>query len=125
MDIQFFNGNYDPKPREEVKIEAVRVAPYPDGQRVHVEVDITPFRERPNLLLAIHDEQDRVVNELTIIETMHFNMEFTMHLRGLKNTVGVYSLTVEMFYESRTPPHDKQIQGFRIDEPTADNELFG
>ena len=77
MDSQFFNGSHhDPQPRENVNVEDVRITPYPEGTRIHVEVDVTPFRERPNLLLAIHDEDDQVVSELNIIETMHFNMEF-------------------------------------------------
>lgn len=123
MDIQFFNGAHSPKPREEVKIEEVIVTPYPDGFRVHADVKVTPFRERPNLNLVIHDEQDRIVSELNIIETMHFNMEFTMHLRGIENPAGAYSLTVEMYYESRTPPQDTHVEGFVIPQSSeTDNE---
>lgn len=115
MDIQFFNGNqHDPQPREDVKIERVDIAPYPEGTRIHVEVGVTPFRERPNLLLAIHDEDDQLVSELNIIETMHFNMEFTMHLRGVENPEGAYSLTVELFYENRNPPQDQVVEGFTV-----------
>lgn len=120
MDMQFFdNGDNAPKPREEVKIESVTVAPYEDGFRVHVEVDVTPFRERPNLLLMIHDEDDNIVSELNIIETMHPHMEFTMHLRGVENPAGAYSLTVELFYETRRPPHDSHLEGFVIPESST------
>lgn len=119
MDIQFFNGSHhDPQPREKVKIEDVRIAPYPEGTRIHVEVDVTPFRERPNLLLAIHDENDQLVAELNIIETMHFNMEFTMHLRGVADPAGAYSLTVELFYENRQPPQDQLVEGFTVPSET-------
>lgn len=114
MDIEFFNGAHAPQPREDVKIEDIRISPYPDGFRVHVEVDVTPFRERPNLLLVIHNDDDKIITELNIIETMHFKMEFTMHLRGLENPVGAYSLTAQLFYETRNPPQDQRIQGFTI-----------
>ena len=114
MDIQFFNGNHVPKPREEVKIENVKIIPYPEGTRIHIEVEVTPFSERPNLILAIHDENDNLVSELNIIETMHFNMEFTMHLRGIEDPEGAYSLTVELFYENRKPPQSQVIEGFTI-----------
>jgi hypothetical protein len=100
MDIQFFNGDHDPQPRENVKIEKITAQPYPDGSRVHVTIQVTPFRERPNLILAIHDENDTLVSELNIIETMHFNMEFTMHLRGLDDPAGAYSVTADLFYET-------------------------
>ena len=124
MDVQFFNngnGHQAPKPREEIKIESVEVAPYNDGLRVHVEVAVTPFRERPNLILAIHDEDDNIVSELSIIETMHFNMEFTMHLRGIENPIGSYSLTVDLFYETRNPPQDRHIEGFVIEQSSTED----
>jgi len=119
MDIQFFNGNHDPQPRENVKIEDIRISPYPDGHRLKVEIDVTPFQERPNLMIAVHDENDKIVSELNIIETMHFNMEFTMHMRGLDDPTGAYSLTAELFYETRTPPQDHQVEGFTIDPADA------
>ncbi len=124
MDIEFFNngnGNQSPKPREEIKIESLTVAPYDDGFRIHVEVGVTPFRERPNLMLAIHDEDDEIVSELSIIETMHYNMEFTMHLRGVEDPVGAYSLTVDLFYESRNPPQDQEIEGFIIEQSSTED----
>jgi hypothetical protein len=121
VDVQFFNnGNQTPKPREEIKIEDVVASPYPDGMRVHVQVKVTPFRERPNLMLVIHDEDDTIVSELNIIETMHTNMEFTMHLRGIENPAGAYSLTVELFYETRNPVQDSYIDGFVITDPNAE-----
>ena len=99
MDITFFNDPEQiPKPAEEIRIESVSIVPLQDGFRVKVELDVTPFLQRPNLLLAIHDEQDRVVSELSIIETMHTHMEFTMHLRGVESPYGVYTLTAELFY---------------------------
>lgn len=120
MDIQFFNGNHDPQPRENIKIESVEITPYPDGGRLHVKVDVTPFRERPNLLLVVHDEEDNIVSELNIIETMHFNMEFTMHLRGVEDPEGAYSLSAELFYETRTPPQDSIVEGFTIEAEDAE-----
>lgn len=123
MDIQFFNeGAGTPQPKENIKIEAVNITPYPDGLRVHAEVNVTPFRERPNLMLVVHDDDDNIVSELSIIETMHASMEFTMHLRGVENPVGAYSLTVELFYETRNPPQARHIEGFAIEAPTPEDE---
>jgi hypothetical protein len=122
MDIHFFNGHHDPQPREKVKIEEVAITPYPDGYRVHVAINVTPFRERPNLILVIHDENDQIAAELSIIETMHFNMEFTMHLRGVDNPDGAYALSAELFYETRTPPQDQIVEGFTIDTQQEANE---
>lgn len=116
MDVSFFDSSGIPRPKAEIKIEQVQVTPYSDGFRVHVHIIVTPFQERPNLVLVIHNEQDSIVSELNIIETMHHNMEFTMHLRGISHPVGVYSLTVELFYENRIPAQDKKIIGFKVEQ---------
>lgn len=115
MDVQFFNsGDHTPRPKEEVKIEAVSATPYPDGFRVLVKVQVTPFLERPNLMILLHDEDDQLVSELEIIETMHFDMEFTVHIRGKDTPDGSYALTIELFYETRNPPQDKVVDGVVI-----------
>jgi hypothetical protein len=72
--------------------------------------------ERPNLLLVAHDETDRVVSELNVIETMHHDMEFTMHIRNVQDPAGLYTLTADLFYETRNPPQDRRIEAFSIPE---------
>lgn len=116
VEIPLFDQGGAPQPRERVKIESVQVVPYPDRYRVWVEIKVTPFLERPNLLLMLHDDEDRLIAELNVIETMHANMEFTMHLRGIDEPAGAYALTVEMFYETRNPVHDSKVVGFLIPE---------
>lgn len=117
MDIQFFNNsNHIPQPKHKVRIEDLSAAPYPDRFRVFITINVTPFLERPNLLLVVHDAQDRIVGELNIIETMHANMEFTMHIRNVDEPAGLYTLTAELFYENRNPPQDRRIETFSIPE---------
>ncbi len=116
VEIPLFDQGGAPQPRERVKIESVQAVPYPDRYRVWVEIKVTPFLERPNLLLMLHDDADRLIAELNVIETMHANMEFTMHLRGVDEPAGAYALTVEMFYETRNPVHDSKVVGFLIPE---------
>ncbi len=82
MEIPIFPTSGPLHPRDEVRIETVAVMPYPDRQRIHIHVVVTPFQERPNLLLAAHNEADRLVSELNVIETMHHDMEFTLHIRN-------------------------------------------
>ncbi len=117
MNVHFFDNseaNGHLAPREEVKIERLEVTPYPDRYRIFIEVDVTPFAERPNLLLVAHDDNDHIVGELNVIGTMHPKMEFTMHIRGQDDPAGVYTLTAELFYETRNPPQDHQMVAFTI-----------
>jgi hypothetical protein len=120
MEIHLFNNSDRvPKPKHEIRIEELKATPYPDRFRVFIEVKVTPFLERPNLLLYLHDAHDRLVGELNVIETMHADMEFTMHLRGMQDPAGEYSLTAELFYENRSPVQDKKVVGFVV--PKAEN----
>lgn len=114
MEIPIFPTDRVPHPKDEVQIEEVVITPYPDRFRVHVNIVITPFIERPNLLLVAHNEEDHIVSELNIIETMHHNMEFTLHIRNVSEPAGIYTLTVDLFYETRNPPHDRRIETFVI-----------
>jgi len=116
MNTLFFGGDQDQQPRDQVKIEALEITPYPDRFRIHIHIKVTPFQEKPNLLLVAHDEEDRIVSELSIIETMHHDMEFTMHLRGLDDPAGVYTLNADLFYETRKPPQDRKLETFTVPE---------
>lgn len=114
--MNFFEGDQAPKPREEVKIEEFETVVYPDRFRVFIHIRVTPFMERPNLLIVARNVENRVVSELSIIETMHFDMEFTMHLRNLQEPKGDYTLTAELYYETRNPPQDRHIVTFVVPE---------
>ena len=112
--INFFAEHEAPQPKEAVRILSARAAPYPDRQRLRVAVELTPFLERPNLLLLVHNEDDELIGEASVIATMHAAMEFTLHLRHRGEPAGAHSLTVELFYETRQPPQDRWIEGFLI-----------
>ncbi len=114
MDIPIFPSDKVPQPKSEIRIQTLEVTPYPDRFRVHIHIGVTPFQERPNLLVIAHNEDDQVVSELNVIETMHNDMEFTLHIRGVDDPEGLYTLTVDLFYETRNPPQDRLIKTFTI-----------
>ncbi len=114
MDIPIFPTDHPPQPKDKIRIEVLEITPYPDRFRVFIHVKVTPFLERPNLLLVAHNEEDQLVSELDIIETMHHDMEFTLHLRNVTDPAGIYTLTADLFYETRNPPQDRRIEIFTI-----------
>jgi hypothetical protein len=120
MEIPLFPSDQVPQPKEKIRIKDIEITPYPDGLRFRIHIKVTAFEERPNLLLVAHNEEDQVVSELTIIETMHHDMEFTMHLRGGGKLSGVYTLTADLFYETRNPPQDRRIETFVIPEANSE-----
>ncbi len=118
MNINIFDDpSLVPQPRDRIKIENVTVIPYEDRRRVFIEVRVTAFQERPNLLIAMLDRTGAVVNEASIIATMHPKMEFTMHMR-MADPAGDYTLRVELFYETRNPPLDSREVSFTIPAAT-------
>lgn len=122
MDIQFFdNPSQTPKPRDEVFIEELKATPYPDRFRVFIEVKVTAFQERPNLLLTVNTKAGNLVGEINVIETMHTNMEFTMHIRNVDDPEGDYTLSAELVYETRNPPQDRKATDFSV-PPAGNNE---
>jgi hypothetical protein len=121
---EFFFNQDDSKlqPRDRVRIEELTVTAYPDRFRLRIHIQVTPFRERPNLVLVAHDDNDRIVSELSIIETMHADMEFTMHIRNVEDPAGTYTLTADLFYETKNPPHDRRLVAFVVPEAVSQDE---
>jgi hypothetical protein len=119
MDIQFYPEGFSPKPKAEIVIEQMEVAVYPDRFRVFVHIVVTPFHDRPNLLLIAREKDTGAIRaELNIIETMHHDMEFTMHLRtNGADPAGEYRLEAELFFETRNPPQHRHSIEFTV--PTA------
>lgn len=115
MDIPLFdNTDKVPQPKDKIRIESLKVTPYPDRFRVFIEISVTPFHDRPNLILAMRNAEGQLVADLSIIETMHAAMEFTMHVRGVSDPAGYYTLTADLFYENKNPPQDQREVEFEI-----------
>lgn len=107
MEINLFNdASLAPQPRRKVRIEAFRATPYSDRFRVKASIKLTPFQERPNLVLTARRSDGLQVSDLDVIATMHYDNEFTMHIRGVDDPAGRYTLSAELYYETRNPPHD-------------------
>ncbi|MEM9954216.1 MAG: hypothetical protein AAF846_21575 [Chloroflexota bacterium] len=120
MEINIFDDpNKVPKPKDEIKIESLSAYIYADRFRVRADIVVTAFQERPNLLILMRDANGKIVNELNIIATMHSEMDFTMHMRGMDDPTGDYTLEAELFYETRNPPQDTASIQFTIPEDEA------
>ena len=86
-----------PCPPEEVKIQSLRVEPYPDGKRLRVYLEVDPFQKKPNAELTITDKVGDIASNVSILESMTRKMELTMHLRGVSQNPP-YTLLVKVYY---------------------------
>lgn len=99
MDIYFTDPDTVPLPPNEIKIQKLSAKPWADGQRVRVNLEITPFQKNPNAVITINNLDGEKVASITIIETIEYDMEFTLHLRG-SNNLGKYLVTAIVYYET-------------------------
>ena len=97
MDIFFTNSNEAPVPPEETRIRSLKAEPLPDGTRVKVSFGVTPFQQRPNIEINISNGDGESVSQLSVVEALEANMDFTMHLRE-KEPGGIYRVTMRLFY---------------------------
>lgn len=97
MDINFTDLSEVPLPPDEVRLRDFRVDPYPDGKRVRVYLELTPFQKRPSGELFITDLLGTLVATANIIETIDPKMELTMHLR-VPDPRGAFTARVLIFY---------------------------
>jgi hypothetical protein len=79
--IEFLESNEIPVPPEEVRFREVGVSPYPDGERVRLAVQMTPFLQRPNIEIVVVDEQGEPVASASVIENLEPSLALTLHLR--------------------------------------------
>lgn len=101
-------------PPQEVRILNLQVEPQPDGRRVKIRLELTPFQQDPSLELIIVDEQGGEVSRVFIIETIDDHLLFTMHLRsGTPGTA--YQLNARLYYDELGTIDEKNLP-FQMDE---------
>jgi hypothetical protein len=115
MDINFFESSDVPQPKDKIKIERLETKPYPDGWRLRVLIDVTPFQVRPNLEIIVRTFDGQQVATLNVIETMHRHMEFTVHIRGVRSSEGQYVTSVDLFYDDPNAPQDHREEPFTVE----------
>jgi len=99
---------------EETQITSLTAQPYPDGYRLRVNIEITPFQKRPHLEVMLKDAQGDEVASSSIIEPLSWKLEFTMHVRGELNNP--YTLEARLFYPDG-PIAEPQTFRFNVEPP--------
>jgi hypothetical protein len=104
---------------EETRITSLTATPYPDGYRLRVNIEITPFQQRPHLEVVLNDANDEEIASTSIIEPLGWKIEFTMHIRGELNNP--YTLEASLFYPDG-PAAETQTFTFDVKPPDSPGE---
>jgi hypothetical protein len=97
MDLFFQDPSDIPLPPDEVRIRELRAEPHPDGRRVRVFLELTPFTKRPSGELVLQDSDGKELASVSIVEAFTPKMELTMHMRG-DNLMPPYRLSATIYY---------------------------
>jgi hypothetical protein len=98
MDL-FFPDDLAPRAApEETHITDLRAEPYPDRNRVRVNMEITPFQTRPHVEVTLTDSDGNEVAATSFVEPMTWKLEFTLHIRGKADPAGGYHLEARLYY---------------------------
>jgi hypothetical protein len=99
MDAFFLDPNIERFPPESVRILDLRADPYPDGRRVRVGLELTPFLQRPEIELTLADDAGNPCGSASLIEPMGWNLELTLHIRSTQHEArNTFTLTAVLSY---------------------------
>ena len=119
MDFFFPEDNLDRATPEETRITSLSAEPYPDGRRLRVNIEMTPFQKRPHLEITLNNGDGDEIASVSVVEPLTWKIEFTMHIRGeLKNP---YSLDAKLFYPDG-PSTEPQTFTFDVTPPPPATE---
>lgn len=100
MDALFPDAEAERLPPEQTRLLDLRAEPYPDGRRLRVGLELTPFAVRPELELTLVGPGAQTVAEASIIEPMSRKLELTLHRKqdAGNEEPGAYTLTAILSY---------------------------
>ena len=101
---------------EETRITSLTAEPYPDGYRLRVNIEMTPFQKRPHLEVLLSDADGEEIASSSIVEPLSWKIEFTMHIRGELNNP--YNLEANLFYPDGPRGEPRTFQ-FRVEPPAV------
>lgn len=103
MSIFFVDPDEARLPPGEVRLKSVKVTPIISVGRVRIELELTPFQQRPNVDLTITDLTGTEAAKTTILEAMLSKLELTMHIRQ-PEPGQEYQLDTRVYYQKLPQP---------------------
>jgi hypothetical protein len=97
VSVEFVEPEELPLPSDQVRIRGLEVEVYPDGRRLLVELQLTPFRERPRVDFVVTDNEGHEVVETSVVEATDPVMRLTLHLPS-DSAAGMYTLESRIVY---------------------------
>ena len=107
-------------PPEEIKIQAVKAEPYPDGRRVKVKFILSSFTQGPNALVTLTSNNIQLVS-VNIVNIFVPENEITLHIPGDGVKPGTYQVELDLFFIVETENEAKEDSNIRLRESHLDS----
>lgn len=117
MDFFFPEDNLTRAVPEETKILSLSAETYPDGRRLRVNIEVTPFQKRPYIEILLNNANGDEVASTSIVEPLSWKLEFTMHVRG--EITNPYTLNAKLYYPEG-PTNEPIVFSFDVAPPQTE-----
>jgi hypothetical protein len=115
MDFFFPEDNLARMVPEETHITSLSAEAWPDGRRLRVNLEVTPFQKRPYIEVTLNDADGEEVASTSIVEPLSWKLEFTMHIRG--ELCNPYTLNAKLYYPDDGPSDEPRQFTFDVKPP--------
>ena len=98
--MEFFinDPNIDRRPPAETRLLNLRAEMGPDGKRMRINLELTPFQQKPDIELSLADSEGIEVASASIIEPVSWKLELTLHIRKTVVLERKYHLSARLSY---------------------------
>ncbi len=99
--MQRFHSLHPPAdglPPKDVRFNELRAEPWPEGDKIRVHTQLTPFTKPPDLEVMLFDSSGKEISSVNVVENIDFSLVFTMHIRN-PSADRKYRLTAKISYE--------------------------
>jgi hypothetical protein len=97
MEPFFTEPDNNGQPPEKIRFEKTHIEPYQGTNRIKLQIEITPFLEKPNIEIEIFSKDGNLISSMSIVEIIEHKFELTLHLRD-ENPKGEYLLKTNIYY---------------------------
>jgi hypothetical protein len=93
MEFLLTDPDIKPIPPANTRLLDLRSYLYPDGKRLRVALDQTPFQQKPYIEHTLTDSAGEVVTTTSIVASVVCRLDHTLHIHNTGATIaGVYNL---------------------------------
>jgi hypothetical protein len=109
MEFFFPDPNIERLEPARTRLLELKAEPYPDGKRLRVALELTPFQQRPNIELTLKSNSGELAASASIVEPAGWKLEVTLHIRQ-SDPGGIYTLAASLAYADLGEVDAREVQ---------------